>query len=210
MPDPALPPSLAADLADLRRRLSSLESSPKAPFTSINAGALTVLDDSGVIRVIVGQLSTPGKYGVQVIDTSGGTPFKVDQDGMHTPYLATPFFDPAASKPVTSGSFVEVYRARVELITEVGCYVWVQASGDASTTGEIRIRTGANTTNAVSVFAGAFVLQQFRWLHGQTLQSGPVDFSIEARRTSGAGNVNVYLNSGLSLTSPTLCTATGL
>lgn len=60
MPDPALPASLAAELAELRRRLDAVERSPRLPNSSIRGGALTILNEDGTDVVVkVGDFTGP-------------------------------------------------------------------------------------------------------------------------------------------------------
>jgi hypothetical protein len=53
--DPALPPSYKAMLDDIRRRLSSLERSPRLTSASIRGGLLRVLDAAGKTVIRMGQ-----------------------------------------------------------------------------------------------------------------------------------------------------------
>lgn len=165
-------------------------------------------------RVHIGQISS-GRYGVLVLDADGTTPrFQVDEAGIRSPYMAAPFVTAEDDyKAVTSGTFVVAHRAQIEQITSEGLYVWVTASTAVGTTGEMRLRnvgTGA-VTDAVSIPSGSSgTVQQFRWLHGAQLSAGPVTFEVQARRTAGAGDVNIYRPPGAWMTDPGLCVTDGI
>lgn len=257
-----LPDSLGSQLAEIERRLRTLETSNPLSSASIDHGAMRVLDTSvdpaGLQRVVVGQqaddtfgiwiydetgtkvilkLGTAGlamhdadgdlrarlglidepnnRYGILVLDADGVTArLQADERGLLTPYLAAPFVAATGDfLPVTSATFVATHLAQIEQITHEGLYCWVTATSDAATTGEMRLRnvsTGA-VTDAVSIPAGSGGTQyQFRWLHGSALSFGPAGFEVQARRTGGAGDVNIYRPPGVWMTDPGLCVADGV
>lgn len=226
---------------DVERRLRTLETAPRAPFTSIpddqgrelvrlsreglifydpdtgdeilrlDASGLSMRDSGGDLRARIGAIGA--SYGVQILDDGGGLErLRVDERGFVQPYFAHPWYDPLTYKTTTSATFETMYRTQVELITGEGLYAWISATGDAATTGEIRLRnaTSGTTTDAVAVPAGGSIFQQFRWLHGEALSSGPIVFDVEARRTGGAAGVNVYVPAALTMADPTLCVADGV
>jgi len=89
---------------------------------------------------------------------------------------------------------------------------------DAGTTGEMRLAVinppaPNSPTSAVAMGAGASGTTGFRWVHGlEPFTSGSdIWFQIEARRTSGTGNVYIgYPRGGGSMVSPENCTASGV
>jgi hypothetical protein len=180
---------------------------------SLGATGFFMYDADAETRLIIGA-TEPGAYGVIVNDADGTTPrLWIDETGIRSPFLASPFVAADDYKAVTSGTYVITHRAQVELITSPGLYVWVTAASDPGTTGEVRLRnnfTGA-TTEAVTIPAGSSgTVQQFRWLHGSDLNEGPIVFEVQARRTAGTGNLNVYRPPSLTLTDPGLCVADGI
>lgn len=179
----------------------------------LDADGLSMFDADGDLRARIG-LVDGTHYGLLALDADGVTPrLWVDDRGLQDPYLSAPCVDADTDyKVVTSGTFVTTHRAQFEQITSQGLYCWVTATAPAGTTGEIRLRDVATTatTDAVAVPAGGQVVQQFRWLHGSTLSAGPVTFEVQARRTSGAGDVNVYKPPGMWMTSPGLCVTDGV
>ena len=111
---------------------------------------------------------------------------------------------------LTSSSFVTLWEARVELVSHKGCKVRVPWAIDAATDGEIRITALNNETDELEVEGAANGENLFNWLHGAELGSGPIMFRIQARVTSGAGEIHVYEPTGLHLIDPTQCTTGGL
>jgi hypothetical protein len=224
MPLAGQPEDMGQLLADIDRRLRTLETAQRAAYTSIvddNGKEVVRLDRTGIkiydadgdLRVAMGQLQTD-RYGFLVLDPGGAIArLHIDESGILSPYLAAPFVDADTDfKPTTSAAFVATHRAQLEQITSEGLYCWVVATAPAGTTGEIRLRnvgTGA-VTEAVPVPDGGQVTKQFRWLHGASLSAGPVTFEVQARRTSGAGAVNVYRPPGCWMTAPGLCVADGV
>lgn len=242
MPMVNQPEDLGRVLADFERRIRTLETAQRLTKASITDDAgnelvrfdrtgirifdatgvlhslldtlgIRVFDDAGVQRAFLGNLDGAGNFGVEVRDPAGGVRFRGDNDGLRDPYLALAPFDLTDFKPITAAAFVDVgYYFQAENISHIGLYVWMQAAGDAATTGEIRIKnvTSGAVTTAHAVPAGAATQKQFRWLHGATLGTGPVVFAVQARRTGGAGNVNVYHPASVALTAGGLCTAGGV
>jgi hypothetical protein len=235
------PDTMGRQLAEIERRLRVVETAQRAPFTSISddqgrdlvrlsrdglifydtttgeeilrldASGLSMYDDQGDLRTRIGEIAS--NYGMQVLDAGGTVErLRVDERGFVQPYFAHPWYDPTTYKTTTSATFEPIYRSQIELITSLGVYAWIFATGDAATTGEIRLRnaTSGTTTDAVAVPAGGSAFQQFRWLHGEELSSGPIVFDVEARRTSGAAGVNVYMPAALTLADPGLCVADGV
>lgn len=183
-----------------------------AEILRLDGSGLSMYDAQGDLRTRIGEIATG--YGMQVLD-AGGTfeRLRVDEAGFRHPYFAHPWSKADDFVTVTSGTFATVFRSRVDLITSEGLYAWVTAGSDVGTTGEFRLRDGWSgaTTAAVAVPDGSTgTEQQFRWLHGEALSAGPITFELQARRTSGAGDVRVYAPYGLNLVDPSLCVADGV
>ena len=119
MIDPALPTGLEDIVADLQRRLTSLERSPQLISSSVNGGVLRVLDDSGNKVFEAGKLSA-GVYGVRISDAAGATIFYAtgDGQGLGTPRRATPWRKQIASdyESTTSATFVTAWDSRVGVV----------------------------------------------------------------------------------------------
>jgi hypothetical protein len=182
-------------------------------LVQLGDGGFKMLDADGETRLIIGQ-TEPGRYGIIVNDADGTTPrLWIDESGIRAPYLASPFVAADDYKTVASATFVVTHRAQVEQITSEGVYAWVTAGSDVGTTGEVRLRntdTGVTTQAMTVPAASSGTVQQFRWLHGSLLSAGPIVFEVQARRTAGAGNVNVYRPPSLTMTDPGFCVADGV
>ncbi|MEY2454359.1 MAG: hypothetical protein QOD92_3933 [Acidimicrobiaceae bacterium] len=224
------PEDFATRLADIESQLRILGTAPRATHTSVKGGSFTILDDAGKTVVVLdrdglkmydatGQLRTragyinvASGYGLSVLDAAGALHFEVNDDGYRQPWLATPWRDNTFSKATASGAFVALWAARMEILESRGVSTWLGWQTDGATTGEIRLRSsGGSTTNAVAVAAGASGSQQFRWLHGGTLNTGPFSIFAEARVTGGPGSVHLYdPDAPLYQVDELVCTATGL
>lgn len=93
---------------------------------------------------------------------------------------------------LNSGSYVPTWRATAQGLYCRYAYIQVVAATDAATTADVRVTHGTGTSAAQSVAAGsAGTTLTWRW---DMAGSNIVDhtFTVEARRTGGAGNVRVY------------------
>lgn len=197
----------------IERRLAAMERTAQLTTSSIKDGALLILDEDNVVRARLGLIDPATDfYGISMFDEDGGLRFEVNDDGFRDPWLANPWRDPNVFKPVTSGSFVTVFNCEVEIISHKGVSGRFGWATDGGTTGELKlVLNGIGQTATVVLPAGTTGQQQFQWLHGATLGTGPALFQIQARRTGGAGNVNVYWpDSPLYMADPLQCTANGL
>lgn len=220
------PDTMARWMADMERRMRTQETATRAANTSItdsggkelvrlDRDGIKIFDAAGDTRVQIGLIDEAnGRYGLLVRDGDGSTQrFRVDERGLLTPYLVAPVVDATDFAVVTSASFVVTHRAQFEVVTHEGLYCWVNATSDAGTTGEMRLYNAstaqASEAKVIPALSGG-TLQQFRWLHGVALNVGPAYFEVQARRTGGAGNINIYRSPGMWMTDPTLCVADGI
>jgi hypothetical protein len=201
-------PSLASELQDMKRRLANLERSPRLTSASIS-------DPAGVVRVRLGRLNDDGTdFGIIVADQNGADVFEVSGVGMSAPYIPVTVSDAGTFDTVTAGTFTATrWHLQAETMSHAGLYAWMLLYADAGTNGEVRITCpglGTATSPIVVTGTGASSYSQFRWLHGSAMNVGPVQFSVEARRTAGAGAFRVYEPPSAALAAAGLCTATGL
>lgn len=202
MTDPALPQTLLTEISDLKRRLAALERSPQLKSSSIKGGTLRVLDASGNPILEAGEINIDGGTATSDglrISTPGGEPvLQVSANrGLTLPAVVYPWrTDPNSYTAITSASWTTVYESRIEnLHGDALRSDWV-VTLDSGVSADVRvlITNGSIVTDTVSVaFATAsswtFAL---RWLHGRTLGTGPFVVRIDAKRTAGSANVNVY------------------
>jgi hypothetical protein len=226
---------LLARIADLERRIRNLETSPRLTQSSVKDGAVTFYDAATRRVVVIGKQPDTGKWGISVFDALTGNRVVylgeygtnlygmfVDRtpgdgvieantsDGIISPWLTHPFRRLNDFVAVTSGTFVSTHEAAVELIQSKAARVRIPWTTDGGTTGEVRLFLNGSATNARSLAAGGAGEAEFKWLHGATLGSGPQFFQIQARRTGGAGNVDIYMPLGLTVGSNFDETATGI
>jgi hypothetical protein len=179
-----MPPNLAHELRELQRRLETLERAPRLTNASIS-------DPAGVERIVLGLLDD-GNYGLEVFDADGGTRLRVDGDGLSAPYLPGVPRDPNEYLVTTSPAFVTVWHSVFQITSHLAIGGQIGWAADPGTTGELRLKLGAETTDAVPLTAGSSGSQNFAWLHNAPLSSGPQYVEIQARRVSGVGNINIY------------------
>jgi hypothetical protein len=98
---------------------------------------------------------------------------------------------------VTSATFVQPWEVGVSQIVNDSFLVELTVTTDAGTTGEVRLFApsvfGFPVTSVASIPAGVQRFVKFAWLvPGMVIGANRPLFQVEARRTAGAGNVNVY------------------
>lgn len=198
----ALPPSLASDLDDIRTRIAVLERSNKLIVSAIVGGTLRILDASQNPIALLGLL--PGGYlGVRAYSAGGvgvAPVLSVNQtEGFAFPWLSTEWKTPTDSVVVTSGTFATQWTSTVELNFSLEILFRVRIVVDAATTAEAKVLVtavdgsgGGQIGNTLSLSAATDAVREYRNAHGQVLGGGPLMFSLQVRRVSGAGNVTVY------------------
>jgi hypothetical protein len=209
MNDPATPQTLASEFADLKRRLSALERSPQLKSSSIKGGKLKVYDSSGNSIMEAGEIGIDGdtttSAGMTITTPGGHDVFRVSADrGLTLPALTYPWRDdPNTSTAITSASWTTVFESRVEgLSGDALRSDWV-VTLDSGVSADVRvmITAGSVVTDTVSIAYATSSSWTFAlaWLHGKNLGSGPFIVRIDAKRTAGAANVNVYRPYHLSI-----------
>lgn len=208
MSDPTLPPSLAAEIADLKRRLNNLERSQRLPFSSTRGGAFLFLDDNGQPRMTLGNVALDGSvggvlaaYGLMLRGDQGAIVLmtRAGDDGIVYPELPVPIWDPGEpNKDTTSATFVSMWEARWDFPPSdvYRCEGFVASA--VGTTGEMRLVIGATATSVLAIPAAANNTYSFDWIHpaptglyDPSSTEGSLVVSIQARRTGGAGAVGV-------------------
>lgn len=223
------PDTMARWMAEMERRMRTQETATRAALTSITDAAgkelvrldrdgIKIYDAAGVLRVSLGFVDAATGYGLHVKDSAAAMMASVGDHGYRMPTLNTPWVPNLAMAAgsqlvaVTSAAFVNVYQAEFSQITHEAFASTVGCTSDAGTTGEFRLSAdaGGNTSAVTIPAASAGTSQAFEWTHGLTLSTGPTSFRVQARRTGGAGNINVYLPARASLIDYLNGSATGL
>ncbi len=195
MPDPTTTPDVLRMLQDIDRRLRALEAAPQLQRASLTGGTITALNDDDVRVAEFGRL-VDGKYGIAVneADAKRSLLYVNDEDGYWLPVLEHGFSAAGVGVNITSGSFAIAHTALVPVPLGRILVVVVDCVTDAGTTGELRLRLSTGETSDVKTLpAGATTGTSFRWDYGGDIGLGIDGFFVyvEARRTGGAGNVNV-------------------
>ncbi len=196
MADLTVPQTLLDRLAALERELRAMKRSPQLQQSSLTGGKITALNTAGDRVAEYGEL-VGGGYGVAVNEASSLSSLLIvsDATGWSAPALGHGWRDASAFKPVTSATFEPVYRASIRYPVSSVLLVDVVTVQDAGTTGELRLRIeGGPTTTVKTLPAGTQTTTLFRWEHGRQLGTLGLQLLLvlEARRTGGTGDVNVY------------------
>jgi hypothetical protein len=218
--DPTLPPSLAAEIADLQRRLNNLERSQRLPFSSTRGGAFVFLDSNLNHRLDMGSVAVDGSigngdttpYGVFIRGDGGGfvVGTRAGDRGLIAPNIPMNMHDPF-SKVVTSGTFVSLYESICFFPAHQVVHVQAAVIVDAGTVGEVKLVEGftSTATSVLNLPAGTNSRLDFEWLHpasvglydSQAVTTTALWVQMHVRRVSGAGNVTVYYPDPSELTS---------
>lgn len=216
MADPLLyPDNQAAYLRGLEERVARLEATNRLLSSSILNGALTVYDGLGVVQIKVGAQGD-GSFGITAGVNDPLPGLKLDDvNGISYPQIPLSWAQ-VTSAFCTSDAFdVVMFEISVVGIAYKGIYVKLTASTDVGTTGQIRLGRNASTgnpaknTSFISVPSNSFLLPiEFWWLHQGTLGQ-TYKFTVNAQRTSGAGNFLVDMPLFCALIGPQHCSNTG-
>lgn len=213
-PDPVLPPSLAAEVADLKRRLANLERSPSIPFSSSRGGVFVFRDNAAAPkpRFELGNASLAGtglpsgnQYGVFARGDEAGIALMLREGsrGLISPSLPVSFVDRDSSNAiiVTSSTFVETHESYILFPSHEVLTARVIVSTDASTTAEVRLINldTDSVTDSLTVSASTTKIVVFDWLVETSVglydqhahSSNLLAVATQVRRASGAGNVRV-------------------
>jgi len=182
-------------LGELSRRVRDLERAPALRNTSMTSGTTTIRDDNDVARVKLG-LVGDDSYGLAVYDDAGTPTFRLTEAGQVYPYEPLPVSKWDDSVAVNAASFVPVWAATCSYATADAVQLQTYVAADAGTTGEVRLSanlSGTPTTDAIAIADGSGDYREWKWApSGLVAGTGPVVFTLEARRTGGSGDVNVY------------------
>lgn len=210
MPEINRPDDLAAELADMRRRLEALETGQRATKTSIRNGLLRILDTDGSAVVEVGKRSD-GLVGLFVYSSSGLPMFAADNDGgVSTPvyplsWLGNPAepIDSNGRKTTTSATFSALWRTYKAFAFGDQFGYNFNFSVPSGTTGDWQltavevggsspavVASGTGLTNTVVNVAAIVTLPPSATISGTDAVLGRYfNFQLEMRRTAGAGVV---------------------
>lgn len=188
---------LAEYLRELERRIGELEAARPLGNTNLTDGTLTVTDSSGQERLRLGKLTDLDigyAWGIEVLDDLVEPMFRATEDGVEYPYVALAAL-PETATTVTSGTYVELARGCCPYVVHKNVQMVLRVFTDASTTGQLRIKNVTDATYSdvvtVSPSTNAYVYTT-SWAHGYPLRTGPAFFTLEARRSAGAGTFDVY------------------
>lgn len=217
MANPSVPPDFIKIIQSIQKRLDNLESRNASNNMTIRTTSeqrgLNVINEDDVEVVRIGKVQdgddVPDELllttdfdsdGIAVFDGSTSDPSHpaflwVDhKHGVILPQLAHPWKKPLDLQSVTSGTFADVYMAKVYVMTSAFLGFECILAADSATTGEaIVTMNGTQIGSTQSIAANSINYYNFRYEHGQPMNDGTQwNFAIQLRRTSGAGSVHCY------------------
>lgn len=192
--------------SSVEERLRTLETQQRLFSSSIKGGAMVVYDDDQQQVARIGLGSFVGSSGAREVPvfsfsepTSGRFHLLVDaEEGVLVPIRTIPWVEDTFI-PVTSSSFQNTWKTYFSVDALI-LVVVLLIGADSGTTGEIQINlsgdAGASYTasGTYTIPASTLTTYTYIWDLGEL----GIDFNtvayaeLEARRTSGAGNINVY------------------
>lgn len=188
----------AAWMSTMEERMRALETAPRISSTSQRGGSYQLLDDDGNLLFSFGEYKRGifDDYGIlsRVPDGAGPgtspTALEINTNGMEAPHIPFEVYKANDFTVVTSGSFANIWQATASLLVS-DTMLWTSLiTVDAATTAEARLESAGLFTDVLAIPTGSTNVQ-FKWLHGKNLGGG-MGVSLQVRRASGAGNVNVY------------------
>lgn len=196
MGEVAVNPTLQAMFREIDRRLRALESAPQLQNSSLTGGSIVALNDVNQRVAEFGAL-VGGDYGFAVNEALSLRTLMLvtDAEGWTVPVWQHAWRSASASVTVTSGTFTPVYRTVIPVPMSTVIATQVTVITDAATTGELRLTIeGVTSTSVKTLPANVQTDTSFAWAHGRDIGLGaaPMSMMVEARRTSGAGNVYVF------------------
>lgn len=220
---------LLRQIADLNRRIRVLETTSRMRANGQPGGTFRLAESDGTgVWLEWGETTlqdgvTPA-FGFIVNGVDGDQPglrsievnrYGLGLPGMHsTLTMETPGAG-VVNNPtycaVTSATMIGTFVTRFFLAHTDAIQIEVLWSTDVGTTGELRLENaviGGNVSNIATLPAASSGVAVFRWQHGQPVGTGPFIPEVKARRTGGAGNVNIYHPSTCFMTASYIMSAT--
>lgn len=162
------PTDLSSIIADLSARVDALERSPQMGYARIR----DPLDPD------ITHLWTTDEGRLAPFDI---TPWIPDQTTVNGRYVA-----------VTSATYVVAWSTVNQLLYTPEIQTSILVTVDAATTGTIKFSAGGNDTSELALAASSQQFINVAWAHGLAIGGGPITAQFQAKRDTGAGNVNVY------------------
>lgn len=199
----------------LERQVSDLQAGRGIRRSVVSSGRVRVADDTGaeVARIGEGEWGSVGGTAdstmIAILGESGAYRFLVTaEDGLVWPPARAPWIHMAAMSgtavQVTSGSFTPTHRVYYYQSAD-SVRARITVGVDAGTTGELRLESaGPYQTLVLPLAAGTLSDYRFDWWIGPGgvgwALGTELSIDIQAKRTSGTGNINVYFPAPLLIT----------
>jgi hypothetical protein len=201
--DLTLPPSLAAELAELRRRIDAIETGRRVASEWTNR-TVNFYGYEGYPVLTIGQLNPPATpRGIFVGTNTGGTILEASEDvGVTSKGLQTPGWRDliSARQAITSGGYTSVYETYLPAgltAGQISFQVQVDVPSGSSLGLTVYVQyppSAASLLTTAEVTVGPYTAYKtFTW--SSDLDPGDTSavlFRLDAARTAGAGTCYVY------------------
>jgi hypothetical protein len=185
---------------DVMRRLRALETGQGLGHSAVQGAGTSWLTEDGMPIAEIGTIvdhDGVSHGGVSFYDMDGVALFSVqaDMQGLVHPDLPVAWSPVSTFTTVTSATFVTTSQFAPRHIYHDVLWAVIPVIVASGTTGEIRLREDSFgiQTDALEIIGPAITHARFQWKHGLDLsETTKTLFLIEAQRTAGAGNVDVY------------------
>jgi hypothetical protein len=211
--DPLLfPDNAAAALRRLEERVRALESTNRLLSSAIKDGNLSVLSAAGTTQIVIGR-QADGNYGILVGANQPVPALDVDNvNGISYPWIPIVFSN-YEGFTITNPGFVTYVQTYVPAVSHKGLLVRVRCSSSVGTVGEVQLHAGSDTVSTSSAVrtipSDSFFLDiDFWFLHGLVLGED-CGFSLNMRRSSGAGTLLISAPLFAYQVGPEHCSSTG-
>lgn len=193
MGEAVIPDGVLQLIKDLTNRVRILESASRLQTSSLRDGTLYLQDQNGANIVVLGKQGD-GSHGVAMFAPAGFPIWEfVESKGLVYPASSVPMRQISAVDNVTSASFFGMSTGRSDTYTASAFYSHFGYSVPAGTTGEVFFKDAVGATSTLTLGGPSSGFIEVAWLHGATIGAGPAIPEVQARRTGGAGTVNIYV-----------------
>lgn len=218
MADPTLPQDFLNTIKSILKRLNNLEGrgigNSLTVHTTAEQNGINIVNanDTEIARFGVLQRSNVNPIlnfesdGIAVFNQDTGNTLAIWYDyvkGCIFPLVPTPWQKSGSSVIVTSGTFANIFDTISYAIPSKWVQCLVVVATDVGTTAEVKMQVaGVDMGTTQTVASGATNTLWWKEELTQVVGAGPVQFNLQVRRASGAGNVYVFEPRNLSFGNP--------
>lgn len=217
MADPTLPQDFTRTFKEIFKRLANLEGRGVGNNLSIHTNAeqhgINIINEDDVEEVRLGVLQAGNTNPILDFQSDGLAVFNSDagnipavwydyDKGTIYPHLPYSWQVSNTFVIVTSATFVPVYDTTVYSLPSTWLQFQIILTVAPTTTADIRVTMNGIQLGSIKALTTGQTNLWFKVAHGVTVTTGPQNFVIEVRRTSGAGDINVFQPKPLAFGTP--------